>query len=211
MRRSPQDIIYTISHALKEGKKGDEYLIAELAKRIEMHYVTVSNYLTMIEYIHSNTPKFSTIYQKGNSKIIISEELEMDISDEERLLLTLFDRGAFGKSTSVRSEQFDGDALRISIKNGDVLRAGSHIHLSKNGIMRAADIADEREGKVLCTPIKAYGEFLIEREVERWKYEAKEKTSLFASLQTETGLPNEELFSLKKTPYSQTMIKTGAC
>jgi len=162
MRRSPQDVIYAISHALKEGKKGDEYFIADLAKRTGIHYVTMNNYITMIEYVQCNIPKFAKIEQKGNARIIISEELNMDMSDYERSLLRLFDKGAFAKSTAAVSDPFEGSILEGSIKNGDVLRIDSKIYLSVSGILKAADLADKREEKVLCSPIKTYSEMHIE-------------------------------------------------
>jgi len=149
MRKSPQDIVYALSHALKEGRKGDEYLIADLAKYTEMHYVTVNNYLTMIEYIQSNIPRFAKMDRKGNAKIVISQELEMDISDGERLLLRMFDKGVVGKSTSVGSEQFDGELLEGSIKDGYVIRTDAKIYLSRSGIMNAADLADKREERIM--------------------------------------------------------------
>ena len=151
-----------LSHALKEGRKGDEYLIADLAKHTDMHYVTVNNYLTMIEYIQSNIPRFEKVDQKGNTKIIISRELEMDISDSERLLLKMFDRGIVGKNTAVMSEPFNGESLEISIAKEDVIRTGSKIYLSRSGMMKAADLADKREERIMRSPIKAHSEMNIE-------------------------------------------------
>ena len=155
MRRSPQDVIYALSHALKEGRKGDEYSVADLAKHTEMHYVTVNNYLTMIEYIQSNIPRFAKVDKKGNAKIIVSQELEMGMSDKERFLLRMFDKGVVGKSTAVKSEPFEGEILETSIKDGDVVRTDAKIHLSRSGILKAADLADRREERVMCSPIKA--------------------------------------------------------
>ena len=149
MRRSPEDIIYALSHALKEGRKGDEYLIANLAKYTKMHYVTVNNYLAMIEYVQSNIPRFAKMDRKGNAKIVISQELEMDISDSERFILRMFDKGVVGKSTAVGSEPFEGELLERSIKDGYVIRTDSKIYLSRSGIMKAADLADKREERVL--------------------------------------------------------------
>ena len=162
VRRSPQDVVYALSFALKEGKKGDEYYIADLAKRTEMHYMTVNNYLTMIEYIQSNIPRFEKTDRKGNAKITISQELEMDISDGERFLLRLFDKGVAGKGTAVKAEPFEGELLEDAIARGYVVRTEAKIHLSRSGIMKAADLADEREERVICSPMKAYSEINIE-------------------------------------------------
>jgi hypothetical protein len=162
MRRSPQDVICTLSQALKEGRKGDEYLIVDLAKQTDMHYVTVNNYLTMIEYIQSNIPRFEKVDQKGNTKIIISDELEMDISESERLLLKMFDRGIVGKNTAVASEPFEGLALERSVTEGDVVRTGPKIYLSRSGMMKAADLAEKREERIMRSPVKAYSEISVE-------------------------------------------------
>lgn len=162
MRRSPQDIVYALSHALKEGKIGDEYLVAEIAKRTDMHYMTVNDYLTMIEYIQCNIPKFAKVEQKGNARIIVSQEMELDISEADRLLLRLFDKGAFGKSTAAASESFESQHTDEFIKSGDVIQVDSKIYLSRSGIMKAVDIADQREEKVLRSPIKACSEIRIE-------------------------------------------------
>ena len=155
MRRSPQDVIRALSHALKEGRKGDEYSVADLAKHTEMHYVTVNNYLTMIEYIQSNIPRFAKVDKKGNAKIIVSQELEMGMSDKERFLLRMFDKGIVGKSTAVKSEPFEGEILEISIRDGDVIKTDAKIHLSRSGIMKAADLADRREERVMYSPARA--------------------------------------------------------
>jgi len=149
MRRSPQDIIFALSHALKEGQKGDEYSVAKIAKRTNMHYMTVNDYLSMIEYIQCNTPKFSKVEQRGNARIIISQEMETDFSESDRFLLRIFDKGAFGKSTAVAPESFESLCLEELIENKDIIRTDSKIYLSRSGITKAVDIADQREEKIM--------------------------------------------------------------
>ncbi|MCL2142674.1 MAG: hypothetical protein FWH44_00200 [Methanomassiliicoccaceae archaeon] len=161
MRRSPEDIVYALSHALKEGRKGDEYSIAELAKHTGMHYVTVNNYLTMIEYVQRNIPKFSKIDRRGDAKIIVSQELEMDISDTERLLLKMFDRGAFRKGTAIASGSFDAELIESSVRKGDIIRTDSQIYLSRSGMMKGADLADKREERVMRSPVRAQSELRL--------------------------------------------------
>ena len=158
MRRSPQDVIFRIANVLKNGRNGDEYSVAELVKETNMHYMTVSNYLTMIEYVHTNIPKFVKEDGTGKAKITITRETETEFSGIEKYLLQMFDEGAFGRNTAILSEPFDEILLEEMIGNADVIRMGLQVYLSKKGIMKATELVDKRFEKIMRMPVETYSE-----------------------------------------------------
>ncbi|MDR2846281.1 MAG: hypothetical protein LBV63_03265 [Candidatus Methanoplasma sp.] len=169
MRKSPQDIVRAISYALKEGKKGDGFEIVALARSTEMHYVTVYNYLGLIEYIQNNIPKVSKIDQKENAKVTILQELDMSISSLERMLLDVFDKGAFMDSSSISVEHLDSTALSEALDRQLIVLNGSQCHLSRKGLMDAMDLAEEREDKVLFSDTPSTVVSQDDIRVECWK------------------------------------------
>ena len=150
MRRSPQEVVNAISYVLKEGRKGDEYTISDLVKRTDMHYVTMNDYLDIVEYVQNNIPKISKIDTKGHAKIVIMEEIEMPtVSEKEALLLSLFDRGAFTKNTAADVKTLNKKPLKDTEEQDLVRKEGARYYLTADGIVCAARTADMREERVM--------------------------------------------------------------
>jgi len=154
MRRSPQEVVNAISYVLKEGRKGDEYTISDLAKRTDMHYMTMNDYLDIVEYVQNNIPKMSKIDTKGQSKIVIMEEIKMPTSSEkEALLLNLFDRGAFTKNTAADVKTLKKNPLMEAEKQDLIKKEGTKYYLTADGIVCAARTAGMREERVMRSRI----------------------------------------------------------
>jgi hypothetical protein len=146
--RTPREIIMTIAYALKEGKKGDEYTLAELSKKTEMHYETTKDYLDTIEYVQRNIPAIEKIDLKGKAKIVITEELKTDLPQEKRMLLIMFDRGSFTKDTAMQGKQFSAKDISSASDRGLIAECGKKIYLTPEGIIESANYADERADRV---------------------------------------------------------------
>ena len=152
--RSPQEIIASIAYSLKEGKKGEEYTVAELSRKTEMHYMTVNNYLNMIEYVQKNIPLIDKVDLKGQTKIIIMEELKTGLSESERMLLFMFDKRAYTKESALLSKSFRDEDRFLLISGGLVVEKKSKLFLTTEGIIEAAKYADKRAEKVVANVTK---------------------------------------------------------
>jgi hypothetical protein len=146
--------VNAISYVLKEGKNGDEYTISDLVKRTDMHYVTMNDYLNIIEYVQNNIPKISKINTKGHAKIVIMEEIEMPSSSEkEALLLNLFDKGAFTKNTAADVKTLNKKPLKDAEEQDLVRKEGAKYYLTADGIISAARTAGMREERIMHSRI----------------------------------------------------------
>ncbi|MDR0887737.1 MAG: hypothetical protein LBM39_00920 [Candidatus Methanoplasma sp.] len=168
MRKSPQDIVRAISYALKEGKTGDEFEVSALSKSTGMHYMTVSSYLTMIEYIQNNIPKVCRAHQSTSAGITILQELDMSIPGYEKLILDLFDLGAFNGNTAASLGQFDDNDVEDAKEKELIIATGLKCYLSRKGIMDAMDLADEREDRVLFSDMQVSEEPEEDSKPEYW-------------------------------------------
>jgi len=142
--RSPQEIVTAIAYTIKEGKKGDAYAIAELSKKTQIHYVTMNDYLNLIEFVQRNIPSIEKVDQKGKARIIIKEELKIGISETERMILNMFDRGAFSESAAIPAKPFGNEDVLSALEHGMIREAGTKIFLTTDGIVKAAGYAEKR-------------------------------------------------------------------
>jgi len=149
--RSPQEIVMAIAYALKEGKKGERYTVAELSKKMEMHYVTVRDYLNVIEYVQKNIPAIDKANQKGQARIVIAEELKINLTAEERMLLFMFDKGAFTKDTAISLSAFKDTSVSSAMEKGLVAEQNEKGYLTTEGIIESANYAEKRAETVTGT------------------------------------------------------------
>ncbi|MCL2509680.1 MAG: hypothetical protein FWF07_01190 [Methanomassiliicoccaceae archaeon] len=151
IRRSPHEIVDTIAYSLKEGKPGNEYRISDIVKKTFMNHVTVSYYLELIVHIQNNLPKIEYIEKKRNSFVKILKEVELPLSDEEYVLLSLFDKDAFTKSKA--APFFEGSMEIINKLRGSSLLeiTTDRVFLLPEGIVMAAGLAEKRAEFVLSS------------------------------------------------------------
>jgi len=182
MRRSPQEVVDTIAYSLKEGKPGDEYRVSDLVKMTFMNHVTVSYYLELITHVQNNLPKIEYVEKKRNSFIKIIKEVELPLSDEEYVLLSLFDKGAFTKSKAVPFFEGSINVLNKMKESSFLTETSGKVFLLAEGIVKAAEIAEKRADFVL-TPQK---QKVIERgeiKFEEWACPANVRVDVESSAQ----------------------------
>jgi hypothetical protein len=146
--RNPQEIVMAIAYTIKEGRKGDVYTVSDISKRTEMHYMTVNDYIGLIEFVQTNVPIIKRVNQRGKSRIVISKELEMDLSEKERMLLNLFDSGAFTSETAVTLRSFGKEHVSSAAEDGHIIEIDNKFYLTTNGIVTAAEYAGKRAESV---------------------------------------------------------------
>ena len=142
-------MVDTIAYSLKEGKTGDEYKVSELVKKTFMSHVTVSYYLELITHVQNNLPKIEYVEKKRNSFIKILKEVELPLSDEEHLLLSLFDKGAFTRSNAVPFFEGSINVLNKMKELSFLTVIAGKVFLLPEGIVKAAEIAERRADFVL--------------------------------------------------------------
>lgn len=168
--RSPHQIIMALAYALKEGKKNEEYRVADLSKKTGLHYMTTNDYLNLIEYVQDNIPKFRKIDSKGNARIMVIEELKMPICSEEKTLLNIFDRGAFSEEAAISLNDYEMKSVSVFLDRGDMAKSEDRFYLTSSGILKAAKLASTRAEKV--TKLESIQEKKIRpRDDNRWKCE----------------------------------------
>lgn len=151
MRRSPQEVVDTIAYFLKEGKQGDEYKISELAKKTTLSYVTVAYYLDLIEHAQKNIPSIEVVEKTRNSFVQILKEMDLRLSNEESVLIYLFDKRAFGEESAVSIEHFSKDIASEMIGKSLLSTTTKKAFLTTNGIVAAASIAGARADKAISS------------------------------------------------------------
>jgi len=167
MRRSPQEVIDAIAYSIKEGKPGDEYKVSDLVKKTYMNHATVSYYLEIIARIQNNLPKIEYVEKKRNSFVKILKEVEFPWSDEEYMILSLFDKGAFTKATAVPFFENSTYTLNKLKESSFLVEASGKIFLAPNGIIMAAELVSKREEFTLSP----WREKIIDRgeiKIEEW-------------------------------------------
>ncbi|UAL08229.1 MAG: hypothetical protein KRP56_03000 [Candidatus Methanogranum gryphiswaldense] len=169
--RTPQEIVMTIAYSLKDGKKGDEYSVADISKSTQLHYMTTSDYLSLIEYIQENIPKINKIDSRGKARIVIINEMESDYSQKEKIMLTMFDKAAFSKDSALVIKNAE-DCIDAAISEKLVLESiKGRYYLTTNGIMEAAKFAEKRAEKMMDLSVKSKKECLnyeLEDKEEVW-------------------------------------------
>lgn len=193
MRRSPQEIVDTIAYSLKEGKSGDEYQVSDLVKKTFMNHVTVSYYLDLIMHVQNNLPKIEYVEKKRNSFVRILKEAEMPLSNEEYILLSLFDKGAFTKSKAVLFFEESTEALNKLIESSLLLKTSEKVFLLPEGIIMAAELADKRAEFVLSPPEKKVIERGVEK-IEEWPYMSNIKAKTDSNILEECFCPSPGAF-----------------
>ena len=149
LRRSPQEVVDTIAYALKEGKPGDEYKVSDLVRKTFMNHVTVSYYLELIMHVQNNLPKIEYVEKKRNSYVKILKEAELPLSDEEYILLSLFDKGAFTKSNAVPFFEYSTEVMNKLKKVSLLEITTDSVFLQTKGIVAAAGLAEKRAESIL--------------------------------------------------------------
>jgi len=153
-RRSPQEVVDILAYSLKEGKPGDEYKVSDIVRKTSMNHVTASYYLDLIAHIQNNLPRIEVVEKKRNSFVKILKEVELILSEEEHLLLSLFDKGAFTKSTAVPFSE-SSEEIMNNLRRSDLLaEISGKVFLRPEGIVTAAKLADKRAEAVLSTKDK---------------------------------------------------------
>jgi hypothetical protein len=153
MRRSPQEVVDTLAYALKEGKPGDVFKISDIVRKTSMNHVTVMYYLDLIMHVQNNLPTIEVVETKRNSFIKILKEIELPFLEDERMLLSLFDKGAFSRTTAVSFSGCSKDVLEKLTGSSLVMLSSKKIYLLPEGIIMAAEFADKRAEAVL-SPVK---------------------------------------------------------
>jgi len=148
-RRSPQGVVNMLAYSLKEGKPGDEYRITDLVKMTSMNHVTITYYIDLIEHIQRNLPMIEYVEKKRNSYVRILKGVEMTLTEEEQLLLFLFDKGAFSRSTAVPYSESSRDVVKKLMDSLLLAETSEKAFLLTEGIVKAAMLADERADLVL--------------------------------------------------------------
>jgi hypothetical protein len=169
MRRSPQEVVNTLAYALKEGRPGDEFKLSDLVKKTFMNHITITYYLDLIVSAQNNLPLIEVVEKKRNSLVRILKEVQLPFSEEEHVLLSFFDKGAFTGKTAVPLEGKPKDILDKLIASYMLMQVSQNGYLLPEGIIRAARLASERADAVISTPkqkIIDKGEILI----EKWQY-----------------------------------------
>jgi len=139
----------TIAYALKEGKPGDEYKVSDLVRKTFMNHVTVSYYLELIMHVQNNLPKIEYVEKKRNSYVKILKEAELPLSDEEYILLSLFDKGAFTKSNAVPFFEYSTEVMNKLKKVSLLEITTDSVFLQTKGIVAAAGLAEKRAESIL--------------------------------------------------------------
>ena len=167
------NVVEDITEVLKNSERGDEYTVSEIARETNIHYMTVDTYLDMIEYIHSNVPAFTKTDNDGVVKISVTKGPKKD-ETVEKGILDMFYRGSMGRSTSIPSDEFRADVLERMISSNYVIAIDSGVYLSRNGIIRAAGLANRRKdlkraGEINLDPICEFRIPSRESQDEEWK------------------------------------------
>jgi hypothetical protein len=168
MRRSPQEVVDTLSYFLKEGKQGDEFKISELAKKTSMSYVTVSYYLDVIEHAQKNIPAIEVVEKPRNSYVKVLKEADLKFSKEEHILLFLFDKKAFSETSAVSVGMYQENEVSKLVDSFVSISATSKkAFLLTKGIIEAASLAGIRADAAISSKkgrVLEKGEL----EIEKW-------------------------------------------
>jgi len=168
MRRSPQEVVDTLAYALKSGRPGNEFKVSDIVKKTSMNHTTVMYYLDLIVHVQSNLPVIEVVEKKRNTFVRILREVELPFSEEEHMLLLLFDKGAFTKSTATQFDEGSKPLLDKMLGSSLLMQVSKKVYLSTEGIVRAAGLADIRAEAVL-SPIKEKVFEKGEIKIEEWR------------------------------------------
>jgi len=178
MRRSPKEVVDTLAYSLKEGKPGDVYKISDIVKITSLNHVTTMYYLDLVMRIQNNLPKIEIVEMKRNSYIKILEAVEFPWSEEEQMLISLFDKGAFNKKTAASVNKGSINILEKLNESSLVAHSTEKAYLLPEGIIAAALLADKRAEDVLGpTKHKLYDSGEIKIEPYKWRILDNVKTA----------------------------------
>jgi hypothetical protein len=175
MRRSPQEVVNTLAYALKEGQTGDEFKVSDIVKKTSMNHVTITYYLDLIAHIQNNLPTLEVVEKKRNSFVKILKEVQLPFSEEEHVLLSLFDKGAFTTKTSVSIDGKQKDILDKLIGSSLLKQVSKKGYLLPEGIIKAAGLADKR-AEMAINPSKQKIFDSGEIKIEEWAIAEKADT-----------------------------------
>jgi hypothetical protein len=100
-------------------------------------------------HVQNNLPKIEYVEKKRNSFVKILKEVELPLSNEDYMLLSLFDKGAFTKSKAVPFFENSTDVLNKLRESSLLAETSEKVFLLPDGIVMAAELAEKRAEFVL--------------------------------------------------------------
>jgi len=151
MRKSPEEIIFSLSNQLKGLDVGKTVTVRQLKDETGHHYVTLKNYVKMIKYIQTLMPMISlSTDQKGEFIVKIDNKPILPFDQRQQLLLYLLDNNGYREINAVEIPSNLANVVE-SMRENVSMRAGMAF-LTKEGLLAAMEIAEERED-YLINPI----------------------------------------------------------
>jgi hypothetical protein len=127
----------------------------------------------LIRSVKENIPSINKIDGDGNAKIVIKEELKIKLPESERMLLDMFDKGAFAGETAVSLKTFCKGDIQSALKNGLLKQVDKKYCLTTEGIISAARYAEERAERVITLNKKQTAACIKPIEIDEWDLEEK--------------------------------------
>jgi len=151
MRKCPEEIIFSLSNQLKGMDVGKHITIRQLKESTGHHYITLKNYVKMIKYIQTLMPMISLATdQKGELIVTIDNKPKLPFDQGQQLLLFLLDNNAYREINAIETPS--NLASIVESMNEDISISAGKAYLTKEGLLAAMEIAEQRED-ILLTPI----------------------------------------------------------
>jgi predicted transcriptional regulator len=154
MKRDPIEIVYSIAEPLRRLQSGETIRINEVAEQADLHWMTASRYLELVEFIQTKLPRlaFEQVGELRAVRITSNPWLDL-LSPEDRTLVRLM-RAQAGTSKSAISLNADEKSIISTLLEKGLVRqteSGS-VFLTPTGASRAVGVTtpqlEEYEGAV---------------------------------------------------------------
>lgn len=166
MRKSPQEITMLLADSMKRIRQGESITISEIKKITGLHYETIQSYAEMAVYIQRSFPRIELI-DEGSLGIRIIEVPSLNFSIEDEFILFLFDNQAFRSgSASNWPKWFSAEDLTETKALVVVTGDQSRCYLTPDGIIKAVELADQRESAII-DPISTMHNEPVQNAIEK--------------------------------------------
>jgi hypothetical protein len=151
MRKSPEEIIFSLSNQLKGLDVGKTVTMRQLKDETGHHYVTLKNYVKMIKYIQTLMPMISlSTDQKGEFVVKIDNKPILPFDQKQQLLLYLLDNNGYREINAIEIPSNLAGIVESMSENVSI--SAGKAFLTKEGLLAAMEIAEQRED-YLINPI----------------------------------------------------------